>query len=150
MKKLLSAILTLCLLCAFAQCEPGSEGETLLDRVLRLVPDAAGLVRMSGDDLYDLIGIDPESCVDWVYLAAADALEGRELIVVLMPDAESADEAETMLNHYLEARMRETRNYLPDAYQALSEASVVRQDCLLILSVAAPEADEAALLLAEE
>ena len=55
-----------------------------------------------------------------------------------------------MLERYLESRIRETRNYLPDAWQALTEASVVREGLTLILSVAAPAADEVQLLLSEE
>ena len=52
-----------------------------------------------------------------------------------------------MLQHDLESRMRETRNYLPDAYQALSEAKVVREGLCVILSVAAPGENDADVLL---
>lgn len=152
MKKILGLLLAALLVTSLAAGladEPAVQ-ETLAERVLRLVPDAGELVRMDGDDLYDLVGVDPEGCLDWVYLAAADALEGRELIVLRMPDEAAADEAETMLNLYLTARLRETRNYLPDAYEELSRAEVVRQNCLLILSVAAPQPGEAEALLAEE
>ncbi len=151
MKKLTAIAMILCLLCglAFSLAEEG-EAESLKDRVLRLAGDAADLVEMDGDDLYDIIGIDPEDCEDFVYLAASDALSGRELIVILAADEAAADLAEEMLGRYLESRLRETRNYLPEAYQALTEAEVVREGLTVILSVAAPQADEAQLLLSEE
>ena len=147
MKRFLILALAFCLLFGAALCE---ETETLMDRVLLLVEDATDLVVMGDDDLFDLIGIDPADCEDYVYLASADAISGRELIVVIAKDDDAADLAEEMLQAYLESRLRETRNYFPEAYQALTEAEVVRQDRVLILSVAAPSADEAQILLPEE
>ena len=150
MKRLIAALLTLCLLAGlsvFASAEDAETLETLLDLVLANIEDAKDLVVMTEDDLFDIVGIDPADCRDFVYLAAADALSGRELIVVIAKDEAAADHAEEMLNHYLENRLRETRNYLPDAYQALSETQVVRSGLCVILSVAAPGANDADVLL---
>ena len=132
MKKLLAMALALTFLFGLALCEEEIAAETLMDRVLLLVEDAEDLVAMDGDDLFDIIGIDPEDCEEFVYLADADALSGRELIIVIAKDADAADTAEELLQLYLESRLRETRNYLPEAYQALSEAEVVRQDLFLM------------------
>ncbi len=154
MKKLTAILMTLCLLAAlpaFAAAETEAEEAetpaTLLDLVREKIEDAADLVVMTEDDLFDIIGIDPADCEDFVYLAAEDALSGRELVVVIAKDEETAALAEEMLQHYLESRMRETRNYLPDAYQALSEAKVVREGLCVILSVAAPGENDADVLL---
>lgn len=151
MKKLITILMILCLfasLMSFASAEEETENpKSLLDIVLLRIEDAKDLVVMTEDDLYDIIGIDPAECEDFVYLAAADALSGRELIVVIAKDEEAADMAEEMLNSYLESRLRETRNYLPDAYQALSVAKVVRSGMCVILSVAAPSGDDAEMLL---
>ena len=153
MKKLFALILAAGLILSLALpalAEEEAAPETLLERVSRLIADAEELVEMDGDDLYDIIGIDPEDCEDYVYLAAPDALSGRELIIIIAKDEAIADAAQEMLERYLESRIRETRNYLPDAWQALTEASVVREGLTLILSVAAPAADEVQLLLSEE
>ena len=151
MKRLIAVLLAFVLLMSvmsFAAAEEGAEApRTLLDIILERIEDAKDLVVMTEDDLYDIVGIDPMDCEDFVYLAAEDALSGRELIVVIAKDEETADMAEEMLQHYLESRLKETRNYLPDAYQALSEAKVVRIGMCVILSVAAPSGDDAEILL---
>ena len=151
MKRLIAILLAFVLLMgmmSFAAAEEEAEApRTLLDIILERIEDAKDLVVMTEDDLYDIVGIDPMDCEDFVYLAAEDALSGRELIVVIAKDEETADMAEEMLQHYLESRLKETRNYLPDAYQALTEAKVVRIGMCVILSVAAPNGDDAEILL---
>ena len=151
MKRLIAVLLAFVLLMSvmsFTAAEDEAETpKTLLDIILERIEDAKDLVVMTEDDLYDIVGIDPMDCEDFVYLAAEDALSGRELIVVIAKDEETADMAEEMLQHYLESRLKETRNYLPDAYQALSEAKVVRIGMCVILSVAAPNGDDAEILL---
>ena len=158
MKRMLSLLLTLLLVClAMTACaestepaEPGEVTETLLERVNRVAEDNLNLAVMSADDLYDLIGVPPEDYEDFAYLADYDALSGRELIIVRAVDEEAAERVVEMLSHYLELRMRETRNYLPDAYKALSVAEVLREDLLAVLSIAAPNPEEASMLLQEE
>lgn len=43
--------------------------------------------------------------------------------------------------------MNEMRNYLPEVYQILSKAEVLRKDLTLVLSMAAPTEDAPLLLL---
>lgn len=153
MKKLILPLLALLLAClAMTASAESAEAapETLLDRVNRIAEDSADLIVMTEDDLYDLIGIAPEDCADFAYLADYDALSGRELIAVRAADGDAAERVAELLNHYLELRMRETRNYLPEAYRSLSEAKVRREGLLVVLSIAAPNPEEAALLLQEE
>lgn len=152
MRKPLCVLLALLLACLVAAaCAEGAETpETLLDRVSRVAEDNLDLAVMSADDLYDLVGVAPEDCDDFAYLADYNALSGRELIVVRAVDEEAADRVEEMLSNYLEQRMRETRNYLPAAYKVLSVAEVRREELLTVLSIAAPNPEEASLLLQEE
>jgi len=146
---LLMAFLLACLtLTVFA--ESAEAPESLLEVVNRVAEDNENLAVMSADDLYDLVGVPPEDYDDFAYLADYDALSGRELIVVRAVDEEAAERVVAMLSHYLEQRMRETRNYLPDAYKALSMAEVRLEELLAVLSIAAPNPEEASLLLQEE
>ena len=105
---------------------------------------------MDEDELYDVIGIAPEDYSDYAYLADYDALSGRELIIVRATDQEAAERISALLSQYLDHRLKATRNYLPDVYRALSEATVLQEDLLLVLSVAPPDPEEASLLLQEE
>ena len=155
MKRTLSLLLTLLLIClAMAACaestEPAEIPGTLLERVSRVAEDNEHLAVLTAEDLYDLVGVPPVDYEDFAYLADYDALSGRELIIVRAVDEEAAQRVEEMLSQYLELRMRETRNYLPEAYKALSEAEVIREELLTVLSIAAPDPEEASLLLQEE
>lgn len=156
MKKLTLLALICCLLLTFAAAEPlpapteEAVPATLLDRVLLIAEDGAELIQMTEDDLLDLIGIDYEEYTDFAYLAAADALAGRELIVLCAADEEAAERIVELLQSYLEQRMRETRNYLPETYQLLSEAEVIREELMVVLSIAAPNANEVELLLMDD
>ena len=152
MKKLILPLLALLLACLAltAAAESAEAPETLLERACRIAEDSDSLIVMTEDDLYDLIGIPPEDWADFAYLADYDALSGRELIVVRAVDEEAADRVAALLTAYLEGRMRVTRNYLPEAYKSLSEAQVLREGLLTVLSIAAPNPEEAGLLLQEE
>ena len=124
--------------------------ETLLDRALRVAEDSDNLVRLDEDELYDVIGIAPEDYSDYAYLADYDALSGRELVLVRAVDEEAAERISGLLTQYLDHRLKATRNYLPDVFRSLSEASVLKEDLLLVLSVAPPDPEEASKLLQEE
>lgn len=124
--------------------------ETLLDRALRVAEDSDNLVRLDEDELYDVIGIAPEDYSDYAYLADYDALSGRELVIVRAVDEEAAERISGLLTQYLDHRLKATRNYLPDVFRSLSEASVLKENLLLVLSVAPPDPEEASKLLQEE
>lgn len=144
-KKIMMMVLALCIVIASACAE-----EALLDRVKRIAEDGEDLIEMDEDDLYDIIGIEPDEYTDFAYLTDHDALSGREVIVLLASDEEAAQSVAEKLENYREQRMRVTRNYLPEAYRVLSEAEVLQEDLLVVLTIAPPDPQEAGLLLQEE
>lgn len=123
---------------------------TLLERAMLVAEDMDQLIIMTEDDLYDLIGIAPEEYTDFAYLAHVDSLTGRELIIVEAVDEAAALRIVELLQGYLEVRLHETRNYLPETYRVLCEAQVTQKDLLVVLSIAAPNPAEEELLLTEE
>ena len=144
-KKILTILMALLFVMASAFAE-----EALLEKALRVAEDGKDLIRMNEDDLFDLIGIEPEEYTDYAYLADNNALSGREIIVLRAIDRNTAHNLAIKLENYREQRMRATRNYLPEAYRLLSEAEVLEGDLLVVLSIAAPNPQEAGLLLQEE
>ena len=144
-KKILTILTALLFVMASAFAE-----EALLEKALRVAEDGKDLIRMNEDDLFDLIGIEPEEYTDYAYLADNNALSGREIIVLRAIDRNTAHNLAIKLENYREQRMRATRNYLPEAYRLLSEAEVLEGDLLVVLSIAAPNPQEAGLLLQEE
>ncbi|MBR2718864.1 MAG: DUF4358 domain-containing protein [Clostridia bacterium] len=151
MKKQWFVIALCCLLSCFALCACAEtveeEPHPLTEYVLSIAQDGEELIHLTEDDLLDLIGIEPQEYTDFVYLAATNALTGREIIVLKAVDEEAAERLAELLQAYLEQRMNEMRNYLPEVYQILSKAEVLRKDLTLVLSMAAPTEDEPLLLL---
>ncbi len=151
--KALSTLFLCCLLLpffSFARSSEAPEEGSLTARVLPLLSDAEELITMTGDDLSDLMGIEPEEYVDFAFFSARNALAGREVILLLAADEEAAEQIGIKLGTYLEDRRIETRNYLPEAYKLLSEAEVVREGCLVLLVTGENAAEEVRLLLAGE
>lgn len=150
MSKLLAAILVASVLFASAAFAETEEAADLLTRVLSVVSDADDLIELYEEDLEELMGIEPDDCADFAYLAPRDALSGREVIVILAVDEEAAERVAALLQNYLEGRRTETKNYLPEAYSLLSEAEVVREGCLVMLVIGEQADEEIRLLTAEE
>jgi len=144
-KKILAVMLLLSLTAAFACAE-----DTLLEKATRIAQDGETLIRMSEEDLYDIVGIEPDEYTDFAYLADMDALSGREIILLRAADEDCAQEIVAKLNEYREQRMHSTRNYLPEVFRCLSETEVLQNDLLIGLSVASANPQEINLLLQEE
>lgn len=124
--------------------------DTLLARAQAVAEDLNELIVMTADDLYDLMGIEYEDYTDFAYLAHTDSLTGRELIILRAVDEEAAQRIVELLQGYLELRLHETRNYLPETYQVLCEAKVTQKDLLVVLTIDAPNPAEEEMLLADE
>ena len=149
-KRLLTILTALFFVLTAAFAEETSE--ILMDKAVRIAEDGENLIRMNEDDLYDVIGIEPEEYTDFAYLTDHDSLSGREIILVRATDETAAEAVAEKLEEYRQYRLHMTRNY-PDqaeAYRALNQAEVLRENLLVVLSVAAPDPQEADLLLQEE
>ena len=106
MPKLLAAILVASVLFASAAFAETEEAADLLTRVLSVVSDADDLIELYEEDLEELMGIEPDDCADFAYLAPRDALSGREVIVILAVDEEAAERVAALLQNYLEGRRK--------------------------------------------
>ena len=149
--RLLAALLCLCVFTPLAMADDaGTEEASLLTRVLEIAEDGDDLIEMYAEDLSELMGIEPEEYVDFVYLAGTSVETGREVIAVLAVDEVAANHVEEMLNTYLEGRIRETRNYFPVAFKLLSEAKVAREGLLVVLAIGEQAEQETKLLLTGE
>ena len=146
-KKILTILMALLFVMTAALAE-----EALLDRAIRVAEDGENLIRMSEDDLFDIIGIEPDEYTDFAYLAGHDSLSGREVILLRATDATAARDMAEKLEEYRQYRLHMTRNYpdQADAYRLLSKAEVLQEDLMVVLSIAAPDPQEAGLLLQEE
>ncbi len=150
MKKILSMMTAICLVLSFACAE--ETPSKLMSKAIRIAEDGEELIQMTEEDLYDVIGIEPDEYTDFAYLTDHDSLSGREIILLCATDEEAAETLEEKLEEYRQYRLHMTQNY-PDqaeAYRDLKQAEVQREDLLVVLSVAAPDPQEADLLLQED
>ena len=122
---------------------------SLREAVLGVASDAAGLTALTKDDLSDVLGIEPETYTDFIYLQG-EGLDGREILVLRAVDTESAVQVKSRVEAYLDQRRKETQNYLPEAYRLLTKASVENKGLTVALFVGPDAAKESAALLAGE
>ncbi len=106
-----------------------------------------GIVEFPGAIICELIGLTEESYSEIVYFESEDGVSARCVIVLTANDSAAADKAESALNKYLNQRMKETQNYLPDEYKLLSAAKVERKGNTVVLIVGSDAAEETRAVL---
>ena len=124
--------------------------ELLRNRVLAAVSDAEDLIRKLPEDLKRLTGIDEGDYTDSAFFVSRDPRAGREIIALTVPDEQTADRVEILLRRYLNRRLAETRDDLPEAYALLSQAKIVRDGQLLALVSGSDAEEEVRSLTGEE
>ena len=153
-KKTLTAFICLCLCLVLTACgakEPSGSGapeakKSLGEKAEAAVEDLKSLTEMPFEDLEDMTGIEAAMAAECLYLQG-DPLSGREIVAVRAADSAAADQIAALLEAYLEARRKESRNYLPDAYRLQEAASVERRGTAVVLCVGENARAEAAALL---
>lgn len=156
MKKILLALLAVMMLLALTSCGNKPEEKAastlempLLDLVTSVVPGTAEMANLPLMDLEDIIGIESSEYTEAVYLQST-ALEGGEAVVVRAVNGEAAEGVAAMLDNYLQRRMEETQNYVPETYKLLKETSVQRKNNTVALIVTEKAAEVTTKLLAGE
>ena len=148
---LLAAVM---LLAGCGQQEPEKAAAARETRPLREIvksaaADAESLAALAEEDLTDMTGIEPEEYSEFVFLQGI-GMDGREILAARAADKDAADRLVKQMEAYLERRMKETRNYMPEAYQLQSEAKV-RTRNLTVALVVGPDAEkETEAILADE
>lgn len=121
----------------------------LKELVQKHVSAAESMIQLPRTDLEDVIGIDLADLTDAVYLQD-EGMGGNEALVVRAADEKAAERIAALLEGYLEQRRKETRNYVPEAYQLLEKAKVERKNLTIVLLSGEKAAEETKALLAGE
>ena len=124
--------------------------ESLSDRIDQIFPNRDSLITMWPEDLSDLMGIGEEEYTDFVYLASENSATGREIIIIMATDETTAESIEDKLIRYRETRLKETRNYLPEAYKLIEASVVTREGLTVILDIGENAENEIRQLLEKE
>lgn len=119
---------------------------TLSEVCSAILPDMPELTEMLPEDFSDILGIEPGSCTDMLWLAGSGE-SGREILALRAVDEEAASDIQEQLSFYLEQRRKESRNYFPDAYALLMQTDVARNGLTVVLVVGPDAAAETEVLL---
>lgn len=154
MKKVLLLCCCLALAFTFAGCGKkeavsSTKDVALAELAARHLPGAEAMMAMPLTDLEDYLGMESDWYTEAVYLQEG-TLGGDEALVLRAKDDESAKAIAACLESYLAQRLKETQNYLPEAYKVLKETGVQRKNNTLALIVTENAADVTAALLAGE
>ena len=159
MKKSILILLLILTALLAAGCASGGTGAAakpaldktvpLAQKVEAIAADAKDLSPLDADDLSDALGIEPEDYSEFVYLQD-NGLGGREILVIRAANQDAAARVAKQMENYLEMRRKETRNYLPEAYQLLAQAKVETKGLTAALISGAGAAEETKAMLAGE
>ena len=122
---------------------------SLAEKVNMIAEDAGNLADLTAEDLEDVLGAVPADYTEFVFLQS-EGMDGRELLAVRAADRDAAGRVAGMAEAYLERRLKETRNYAPEAYKLLSEAKVRTKNLTVVLAVGPNGTQEADFILAGE
>ncbi len=122
---------------------------SLAEKVNMIAEDAGNLATLTAEDLEDVLGAVPADYTEFVFLQS-EGMDGRELLAVRAADRDAAGRVAGMAEAYLERRLKETRNYAPEAYKLLSEAKVRTKNLTVVLAVGPNGTQEADFILAGE
>lgn len=156
MKKIMLIALSVLMVCTLTGC--GGQKEAAVDStadvalkelVARHITKAGVMIEMPETDLEDYIGIEPSMYKEAVYLQEG-TLDGDEVLVIRAVDSKAADSVVSCMENYLAQRLKETQNYLPEAYKVLKATGVQRKHNTVALIVMEKATDVTAALLAGE
>ena len=122
---------------------------SLAEKVNMIAEDAGNLAALTAEDLEDVLGAVHADYTEFVFLQS-EGMDGRELLAVRAADRDAAGRVAGMAEAYLERRLKETRNYAPEAYKLLSEAKVRTKNLTVVLAVGPNGTQEADFILAGE
>lgn len=151
-KRLPALILSLLLLCASCSKESSKAVEVdvpaLMESMLTTAPIDDPLT-LTESDMLDFYGIPAEHMTQFAATLCSNGISAQEIVLVETPDETTAAEVATRLQNRLEARMAESKDYLPDQYEIISGCEVVQNGCLVRLIIH-PEAETLITLYQEK
>ena len=131
-------------------CAGNVEKKPLNEAVNAALTESEGLMDFPADELEMIADISEDEITEYVYLASEDGISAREVIVLRAKDAQTAKNIQQKLTDYLERRRAETRDYLPEEYQLLSQAKVELKGQTVALIVGENAAKELEALMKQE
>ena len=137
-------LLALCLLlsgCGAKDAPSGKKAGTAADIYAAMAAKGVlpAMLPLEGEELFDLVGLDPADCAEITYMIAENGLAADEIALLTAVDSAAADRCEAVLRSRVEARSAEFEGYLPEQYAVMKNAVLLR-DGLRLALIVSPEA----------
>jgi len=148
MKKLVCALLTLCLLllCGCGAEPAGSAKEVdcaaLMEQLLSYSQVQDGMMALTEVDLLDLYGIPAEDMKQFAAQICINSLKADEIVLIEAVDAQAAARVKEKLEARYQTKLNENRDYLPDEFAKI-ERCKVRVDGNLVSLIVVDDAEGA-------
>ena len=150
MKKSIFAVLLILTLllpgCAEKEAEVKSYDFSKVYPAMTEINDLPEMLLLPADKAELLYGIDPEICRQEFLAICQDSLRADEIWLIEAVDNNSAGRIEEFAKMHIEQKSKELKNYLPDQYNVMQKAKLIRNGNYVILLIS-PAVNELAALL---
>ena len=124
---LLAGVMMLCTACSSSQPAPAKEVDlpALMEEILQTAPIDDPLT-LGESDMLDFYGIKAEQMKQFAAILNINGISAQEIVLIEAADDASAEEIMNKLSNRLSSREAESKDYLPDEYEIISQCEVVR------------------------
>lgn len=144
MKKLLSLLLTVILLCSFTACGGTTTKQADLSKVMadmKAKITNTEMMDLSTEDLMPNYGIEPADVKQFAAYVDSTGTKGDEIILLEGKDADAAKRIKEKLVARYQQKEVEMKDYLPEEYAMLKKCSVT-QDGNYVSMIVSPQYEE--------
>ena len=152
MKKKLAIVFVFVLVVLLASCgKPESSSnavpdmQAVYDSISKSI-DLPGMILLSGDRRFDLLGIDPTDCTQAVTAICGDSVRADEIWLIEAVDSDAGNRIFEMAQIRIEEKLQQLENYLPDQYEIVKNSTLLRENNTIALFIS-PDADKMIELL---
>lgn len=127
MKKILSLLFAVLMVCSFSACGGGEAKQADLDKVMEEMKSKITnkeMMDLSSDDLLTSYGIKPEDVKQFAAYMDSTGIKGDEIVMVEGKDAEAAKKIKEKLDARYKQKETEMKDYLPEEYAVLKKCNV--------------------------
>ena len=110
------------------------------------INDMPDMLLLPADKAELLYGIDPDICIQEFLAICQDSLRADEIWLIEAVDNNSAGRIEEYAKMHIDQKSKELKNYLPDQYNVMQKAKLIRNGNYVILLIS-PAVDELMALL---
>lgn len=124
---LVSAVMLLCTACGGSTPAPKEVNlASVMEEILTTAPIDDALT-LGESDMLDFYGIKGEQMKQFAAVLNINGISAQEIVLIEAADQAAAQEIAKKLDNRLSSRMAESKDYLPDEYEIISQCKVAQE-----------------------